>query len=156
MKVRFHVVSLPYEISNLRDQIVCENIHSDQISPRVHSLLLGRSRVCALAVVAIMRHRNGDSIPAASAQAFHRAQSGGRPHGLPATLILSLTSYPPRFGTLSLTLHSLLRQSVKADRTILWIAHIPLLPKAVTVLQAAGLEIRATEDVRSYKKSSPH
>ena len=84
-------------------------------------------------------------------------KSGGRPHRLPATLIVSLTSYPPRFGTLSLTLRSLLRQTVKADRTILWIADadIPVLPKAVTDLRAAGLEIRATDDIRSYKKIIP-
>jgi hypothetical protein len=81
----------------------------------------------------------------------------GHPHGLPAALVVSLTSYPPRFGTLSLTLRSLLLQTVKADRTILWIAHadIQLLPKNVTDLQAAGLEIRATEDMKSYKKIIP-
>jgi hypothetical protein len=80
-----------------------------------------------------------------------------RPHGLPAELVLSLTSYPPRFRTLSLTLRSLLRQTVKPDRTILWIAHadIPLLPKDVRDLQAAGLEIRATDDTKSYKKTIP-
>jgi hypothetical protein len=50
-----------------------------------------------------------------------------------------------------------LRQTVKADRTILWIADadIPLLPKNVTDLRAADLEIRATEDMRSYKKIIP-
>jgi hypothetical protein len=39
----------------------------------------------------------------------------------------------------------------------LWIAHtdIPLLPKDVTDLQAAGLEIRATDDTKSYKKIIP-
>jgi hypothetical protein len=81
----------------------------------------------------------------------------GHPHGLPAALVVSLTSYPPRFGTLSLTLRSLLLQTVKADRTTLWIAHadIPLLPKNVTDLQTAGLEIRATDDMKSYKKIIP-
>jgi hypothetical protein len=50
-----------------------------------------------------------------------------------------------------------LRQTVKADRTILWIAHgdIPLLPKNVTDLLAAGLEIRETDDIKSYKKIIP-
>jgi hypothetical protein len=92
-----------------------------------------------------------------SAQGSRHVKSGGRPHRLPAALVVSLTSYPPRFGTLSLTLHSLLRQTVKPDRTVLWIAHadIPLLPKEVTDLRATGLEIRATEDMKSYKKIIP-
>jgi hypothetical protein len=80
-----------------------------------------------------------------------------RPHTLAGTLIVSLTSYPPRFRSLALTLRSLLRQTVKADHTILWIARddLPLLPKNVTNLQASGLEIHATEDLRSYKKIIP-
>jgi len=46
---------------------------------------------------------------------------------------------------------------MKAYRTILWIAHadMPLLPKDVTDHQAAGLEIRVTEDMKSYKKIIP-
>lgn len=84
-------------------------------------------------------------------------RSGGQPHRLPGQLIVSLTSYPPRFGTLVHTLRSLLLQTVKADRTILWIAHgdLPLLPADVVGMQAAGLEIRATDDLRSYKKIIP-
>jgi hypothetical protein len=70
---------------------------------------------------------------------------------------VSLTSYPPRFGTLALTLRALLRQTVKADRTILWIAHasMPLLPPDVIALQGAGLEIRSTQQMRSYAKIIP-
>jgi hypothetical protein len=84
-------------------------------------------------------------------------KSAGHPHQLPAALVVSLTSYPPRFDTLVHTLRSLLRQTVKADHTILWIAHsdLPLLPKNITDLQGAGLEIRATGDMKSYKKIIP-
>lgn len=83
--------------------------------------------------------------------------SRGRPHSLSGPLIVSLTSYPPRFPTLALTLRSLLRQTVKADRTILWIAHSDshLLPSNVLNLQSCGLEIRYTEDTNSYKKILP-
>jgi hypothetical protein len=79
------------------------------------------------------------------------------PHKLPRPLIVSLTSYPPLFGVLAHTVRSLLRQTAKADRTILWVAHadMPLLPKNVTNLQKAGLEIRATDDIKSYKKIIP-
>jgi hypothetical protein len=72
-------------------------------------------------------------------------------------LVVSLTSYPPRFGTLHLTLKSLLSQSFVPDRIVLWIARadMALLPAAVTDLQRAGLEIVACDDTRSYKKMIP-
>lgn len=74
-----------------------------------------------------------------------------------AGVVVSLTSYPPRYATLHLTLQSLLSQSLAADRIVLWIAHadMALLPVAVTKLQAAGLEIIACEDLLSYKKMIP-
>jgi hypothetical protein len=80
-----------------------------------------------------------------------------RPHNLPSELIVSLTSYPPRFATLHLTLGCLLDQTVTADRTTLWIAHrdIDQLPTAVRSLEGRGLEIRACDDLRSYKKLIP-
>lgn len=79
------------------------------------------------------------------------------PHGLPAPLIVSLTSFPARFDTLSLTLHSLLAQTVAADRIILWIAHQDraALPEDVTGLDQNGIEIRFCEDLRSFKKIIP-
>ncbi|MEF9929280.1 MAG: hypothetical protein RR804_15760, partial [Massilia sp.] len=74
-----------------------------------------------------------------------------------AGVVVSLTSYPPRFSTLHWTLKSLLSQSYAADRVVLWIAHadIALLPPAVTRLQRAGLEIIACDDTKSYKKMIP-
>jgi hypothetical protein len=70
---------------------------------------------------------------------------------------VSLTSYPARFGTLHLTVACLLDQSLKADRTILWVAHddISALPHKVTALERQGLEIRPCDDLRSYKKLVP-
>jgi hypothetical protein len=87
---------------------------------------------------------------------WHLARPG-KPHSLPGRLIVSITSFPPRFGTLALALRSLLRQTVTADQTVLWIAHkdMPLLPQNVLDLQSAGLTIRATEDFRSYTKIIP-
>ena len=80
-----------------------------------------------------------------------------RPHRLGGELIVNLTSYPPRYRTLALTLRSLLAQSIAADRTILWIAHDDLatLPSSVRRLESAGLEIRACDDLRSFKKLVP-
>ena len=80
-----------------------------------------------------------------------------RPHGLAAPLVVTLTSYPPRFPTLAWTLRSLLDQSVAADHTVLWIAHadLPLLPPEVLSLTDHGLQIRGCDDLRSYKKLIP-
>jgi hypothetical protein len=81
----------------------------------------------------------------------------GRHHKIPGELIVSLTSYLPRFATLHLTLQSLLAQSVKPDRLVLWIAHgdTDLLPAAVRELEKHGLEIRECDDLKSYKKLVP-
>lgn len=78
-------------------------------------------------------------------------------HNLDGVLIVSLTSYPPRFPTLHLTLQSLLCQSQVPDRLILWVAHedFSQLPKSVTDLVGHGLELRSTENTRSYKKIIP-
>ncbi len=80
-----------------------------------------------------------------------------KPHSLPGLLIVSLTSYPPRFPTVYKTLVRLLHQSVKADRTILWIApqDIGLLPEKVRALQSKGLEIRPAPETGPYKKIIP-
>lgn len=81
----------------------------------------------------------------------------GRPHGLGGELVVSLTSYSARFGVLSKTIKSLLSQSIRPDRTVLWIAHNDFaeIPTAVLNLEHHGLEIRVCEDIRSYKKIVP-
>lgn len=80
---------------------------------------------------------------------------GSRPHGLNAPLIVSLTSYPARFGTLLPTLRALTRQSVRPDRMILWLdpGDEAALPAEVRLLD--GLEVRTCPEWRSYKKLVP-
>jgi hypothetical protein len=72
-------------------------------------------------------------------------------------IVVSLTSFPKRFGTIHLTLWSLLDQRVRPEKTVLWIAKeaIDLLPERVLSLREYGLEIRQTEEMRSYKKLLP-
>lgn len=79
------------------------------------------------------------------------------PHTLPAPLIVSFTSYPPRFRTLALTARCLLSQSIRPDRVVLWIAEndVDSLPGDVLRLQSRGLEIRSCPDLRSFKKLVP-
>ena len=81
----------------------------------------------------------------------------GQEHRLPHELVLSLTSYPARFSTLHLTLASLLDQTVRPDRIILWIADNDLdqLPPKVRRLKQRGIQIRRCEDLRSFKKLVP-
>jgi glycosyltransferase involved in cell wall biosynthesis len=85
------------------------------------------------------------------------APRAGKPHDLPAKLVVSLTSYPKRFPTLHLTLRCLLNQSVKADRVVLWIAQQDKdrIPQEVLDLKQYGLEIKYCDDLRSYKKIIP-
>ncbi|MGV8985075.1 MAG: glycosyltransferase family 2 protein [Cypionkella sp.] len=81
----------------------------------------------------------------------------GRPHGLAAPLIVSLTSYPARFPVLALTLSALLRQTIRPDAVVLWVAEgdAAFLPPDVTAFLAEGLQIRSCTDWRSYKKIIP-
>lgn len=73
----------------------------------------------------------------------------------------SLTSFPERIPTLHYTIESLLTQSVKPDRLILWLAEEQFprkeedLPSSLTKLIQYGLEIKWCEDLKSYKKLVP-
>lgn len=74
-------------------------------------------------------------------------------------LIVSLTSYGERIETVHLAIESLLQQTLKPNRIILWLSekefankHLPIL---LTNLESRGLEIRYCEDYKSYKKLLP-
>lgn len=77
-----------------------------------------------------------------------------RPHRLPNSLYISLTSFPKRFATLHLTLRSLRRQTIGAYAILLWIARseVALLPRKVRAEEANGLRIIPCDDLRSYNK----
>jgi hypothetical protein len=98
----------------------------------------------------------------AMVKAAHRAIARfpvrqGVPHPLSGELIVSLTSYPPRYATLPMTLKSILDQGVRPDRTILWIAHADwdALTPEILKLRDFGLSIERCDDVRSYNKIIP-
>jgi hypothetical protein len=86
-----------------------------------------------------------------------RMRSAPAPAPSANALVVSLTSYPPRFPTLHLTLQSLLLQNYVDRRVVLWIARqdVAQLPPAVRALTAHGLDIRTCDDTRSYKKLLP-
>lgn len=79
-------------------------------------------------------------------------------HKLPGKLVVSLTSFPPRFSTLKLTIRTLLSQSARPNIIILWIYEkdFEKLPKNVLDLQNDLFYIEKTnQDTRSYKKIIP-
>lgn len=73
-------------------------------------------------------------------------------------IIASMTSYPARIDTVHLAVESLLNQSVRADKVILWLADSQFpggfesLPEPLRNQTARGLTIRWCDDLRSYKR----
>jgi hypothetical protein len=71
-------------------------------------------------------------------------------------LIVSLTSYGTRVKIVHRVIYSLFIQNCKPDKIILWLSdtctHIP---RKLRFFKKYGLEIRFTEDIRSYKKLVP-
>jgi len=74
-------------------------------------------------------------------------------------VIVSLTSFPLRIGRLWIVVESLLRQSEKPDKIVLWLSRAQFpnelddLPNRLQSQMKRGLEIQfVDEDIRSYKK----
>ncbi len=71
-------------------------------------------------------------------------------------IIVSLTSFPARINCVHLAIRSLMAQTCKPDKIILWLAKEQftdkILPKLLTDLCEYGLEIRYCDDLRSHKK----
>ena len=76
-------------------------------------------------------------------------------------IVVSLTSYPARMPEVHYALFSLLKQSLKPNKIILWLGEEQFpnrehdIPEKTLALQKNGLEIRWTKDIKSYKKLVP-
>ena len=76
-------------------------------------------------------------------------------------LIVSLTSFPQRMNDIHYCLHSLLCQTLKPNKLILWLAEEQFpnkekdLPQKVLELKQRGLSIEWCKDTKSYKKLIP-
>lgn len=76
-------------------------------------------------------------------------------------LIVSLTSYPARIQTVHKVISTILQQTLKADRVVLWLAEEQFpnreldLPQNLLDLQKFGLEIKWCENIMSFKKLIP-
>ena len=75
-----------------------------------------------------------------------------------ARIIVSLTSFPARISRIWLVIESILRQTQKPDKVILWLSKkqfpsFDLLPKKLMDQRKRGLEIRLVDaDIGSHKK----
>lgn len=77
-------------------------------------------------------------------------------HCLKKKLIISLTSYPKRFKTLPLVLDSILNQSIRSDKIILWIEKKDKNKIPSQILNFKGIQLEICEnDLFSYKKIIP-
>lgn len=73
-------------------------------------------------------------------------------------IIVSLTTYGKRLYDVGLTIESIMDQTMKANRIILWLSEeleSTILPVSLQLLQKRGLEIAFCKDMRSYKKLVP-
>lgn len=76
-------------------------------------------------------------------------------------ITVSLTSYPARIKTVDKTIETLLTQTVKPDRIVLWLGEDKFpgkendLPKKLLKLRELGLTIGWVKDLRSYTKLIP-
>lgn len=73
-------------------------------------------------------------------------------------IIVSLTTFGKRIHDVAFTIESIMQQSVKANRIILWLDYSfqnQRLPQSLLNQQKRGLEIDFCDDIRSYKKLIP-
>lgn len=81
-----------------------------------------------------------------------------RDFGVFTDVIISLTSYPARIQYASIVIEAMTRQSVMADRIVIWLAleQFPeremALPKDLLSMLNDKVEIRWCQDIRSHKK----
>lgn len=89
-----------------------------------------------------------------------------RPRQYPESLcgrrvLVTLTTYPARTGTVAQTVRTLLNQTLCPDAVLLWLAEEQYpereatLPEELLALRAHGLKIKWTKDIRSFKKLIP-
>lgn len=73
-------------------------------------------------------------------------------------VIVSLTTYGDRIYDVALTIESIMDQTMKANRIVLWLDNsfkTKRLPNALHLLEKRGLEIKYCKDIRSYTKLVP-
>ena len=121
------------------------------VQPRTENLRAAEKMV---AIHAVNRDR-------ASCEMSLSAEPGVSGEDRPGGIVVSLTSYPARMYDVHFALHSLLSQTVKPERVVLWLGRERFprgeetVPEKVLNLRRRGLEIRFCHDVRSFTKLLP-
>ncbi|WNX83430.1 ATP-grasp fold amidoligase family protein [Agathobaculum sp. NTUH-O15-33] len=76
-------------------------------------------------------------------------------------VVVSLTSYPKRIGTVHQTIQTLMQQTILPDKIVLWLAQSQFpnlmndLPLELTNLISEIIEVKWTKDLKAYKKLIP-
>lgn len=72
-------------------------------------------------------------------------------------VIVSLTTFGKRFWRVYITIESIMQQSMKANRIVLWVneSYKGKLPKILSLQMQRGLEVRFCDDIGSYTKLIP-
>lgn len=72
-------------------------------------------------------------------------------------IIVSLTTYDKRLHEVYLTIESIMQQTYKANKIVLWLTEDlkDSIPQTLLLQMKRGLEIKYCEDLRSYKKLIP-
>lgn len=70
-------------------------------------------------------------------------------------LIVSLTSYGERLSDLKYTLLSLIRQSIKPEKIIVWLGDGEVIPDELHIFEKFGVEFLFCSDIKSYTKLIP-
>lgn len=90
---------------------------------------------------------------------LHDTESGVTSHRYTDhDIIVSLTTYGKRIHDVAFTIESIMQQSMKPNKIVLWLDYSfqnQQLPQSLINQQKRGLEIAFCEDLRSYKKLIP-
>ncbi len=76
----------------------------------------------------------------------------------PQPVVVTLTSWPPKIQKSVLAIESILRQTLKPNRVILWLAEDEFpdgVPPIFDYLKGRGLEVQWCENIKSFKKLIP-
>lgn len=95
-------------------------------------------------------------VPAYLKRTAHKAGYGLNSEARDEKYIVSLTSFPARIDEIWITIETILRQSFKPDKIILWLGKDQFssvkLPQSLTNQKSRGLSIEFVEDLRSHTK----
>ena len=115
---------------------------------------VGCNKICSAWNKAVARHMN-KKYPIWLQK--HRSEMGVNTTARKDKIVISLTTFPPRFDKVHLTIECMLHQTIRPDKVVLWLCEDECknvrLPETITGLCQYGLEIRyAKENLKPHNK----